>query len=234
MRTREQWLRWIARRYELSLSDAEDILQESLIRLLKAYCRHHPDASEAELEAFLDALPDNTLHLTVRRQVLNLWRSRQREQEALERWAQQEASSSDPEGEAIAHLEEQRLYQQLPAAAQAIYDLLEAGYRWDEIALQLGISASAAKMRFQRGVEEVRRNCGSGCDDLRVCGVNNSGDDTQVSSLTQTSQEGQSDETTEDAVDGRWCAVDRQSRGAAQHPRRTRRTERGGGLRWHL
>ncbi len=228
MKVWEPWIRWITRRYELSQSDAEDILQESLVRLLKAYRRHHPDASEAELEAFLDGLPDNILHLTVRRQVLNLWRSRRREQEALARWAQPAAFLSDPEGEAIAHLEEQWLYQQLPAAAQAIYDLLEAGYSWDEIALQLGISASAAKMRFQRGVETVRRNCCSGCDDWRVCGVNNSGDDAQVSSLTQTSQEGQSDEPTKDAVDERRCVVDCQSRGAAQHPRRPRRTERGG------
>jgi hypothetical protein len=90
-------------------------------------------------------------------------------------WMQQRPCEDDPEQAAVERVYAEWLASLLPDGAQEIHALLEAGYTWDEIATQLGVRPSAAKMRFQRGVAQVRQQLGLGCDDLAVCGVNRDG-----------------------------------------------------------
>lgn len=175
MRTDDGFVEWLMRRYGVCRADAEDISQASLLRLAHDYRAKHPNASEAELQAYLDTLPEGVLYQTLHWQACNWLRARRREQTTLACWMQQRPCEDDPEQAAVERVYAEWLASLLPDGAQEIHALLEAGYTWDEIATQLGVRPSAAKMRFQRGVAQVRQQLGLGCDDLAVCGVNRDG-----------------------------------------------------------
>jgi DNA-directed RNA polymerase specialized sigma24 family protein len=175
MRTDDGYVEWLMRRYGVCRANAEDILQASLLRLAHDYRAKHPNASEAELQAYLDTLPEGVLYRTLHWQACNWLRARRREQTTLACWMQQRPCEDDPEQAAVERVYAEWLASLLPDGAQEIHALLEAGYTWDEIATQLGVRLSAAKMRFQRGVTQVRQQLGLGCDDLAVCGVNRDG-----------------------------------------------------------
>jgi hypothetical protein len=55
MRANDGYVGWLMRRYGVCRADAEDILQASLLRLVHDYRAKHPNASEAELQAYLEA-----------------------------------------------------------------------------------------------------------------------------------------------------------------------------------
>jgi len=182
MRANDGFVGWLMRRYGVCRADAEDILQASLLRLVHEYRVKHPDANETELQAYLDMLPEGVLYRTLHwqacnwlRQACNWRRARQREQTMMACWMQQRPCEDDPEQAAVERVYAEWLASLLPDGAREIHALLEAGYTWDEIATQLGVSPSAAKMRFQRGVALVRQQLGLGCDDSAVCGVNKDG-----------------------------------------------------------
>jgi DNA-directed RNA polymerase specialized sigma24 family protein len=175
MRTDDGFVGWLIRRYGIPRAEAEDILQASLLRLAHDYRAKHPNASEAELQAYLDALPEGVLYQTLHWQACNWLWARRREQTTLACWMQQRPCEDDPEQAAVERVYAKWLASLLPDGAREIHALLEAGYTWDEIATQLGVRPSAAKMRFQRGVAQVRQQLGLGCDDLAVCGVNRDG-----------------------------------------------------------
>ena len=80
MRANDGYVEWLMRRYGVCRADAEDILQASLLRLVRDYRAKHPNASEAELQAYLDALPEGVLYRTLHWQACNWLRARQREQ----------------------------------------------------------------------------------------------------------------------------------------------------------
>jgi len=171
MRANDGYVEWLMRRYGVCRADAEDILQASLLRLVRDYRVKHPDANEAELQAYLDALPEGVLYRALHWQACNWRRARQREQTMMACWMQQHPCEDDPEQAAVERVYAEWLASLLPDGAREIHALLEAGYTWDEIAKQLGVHPSAAKMRFQRGVAQVRQQLGLGCDDSAVCGV---------------------------------------------------------------
>lgn len=175
MRANDGYVEWLMRRYGVCRADAEDILQASLLRLARDYRVKHPDANEAEPQAYLDALPEGVLYRTLHWQACNWRRARQREQTMMACWMQQHPCEDDPEQAAVERVYAEWLASLLPDGAQEIHALLEAGYTWDEIATQLGVRPSAAKMRFQRGGAQVRQKLGLGCDDLAVCGVSKDG-----------------------------------------------------------
>ncbi len=79
MRADDGYVEWLMRRYGIPRADAEDILQASLMRLGCAYRAEHPDAPEAELQAFLDTLSEGVLYRTLHWQACNWLRARQRE-----------------------------------------------------------------------------------------------------------------------------------------------------------
>lgn len=223
MRTWERWVRWVTRRYGLSVCDAEDIVQDTVLYLLEAYRRCHPDASEADLQNYLDTLPAGLICLALRCRVLNLWRSRQREQQALEKWALLHIEPKDSVTEAFTLLEGSLLYQQLPPPAREIYKLLEAGFNWREIAQKLGIGQSAAKMRFQRGIEAVRKLWNISCDDISIYGVIDNGNSRH--SHIETKKEVGGNERAEESGASSKCITGRQSLGATKHSRRSRRAK---------
>lgn len=229
MRSWEQWVRWTTRRYGLSPCDAEDIVQDTVLYLLEAYRRCHPDASEEDLQNYLDKLPAGLMCLALHCRVLNLWRSRQRKQQALEKWALLHIELKDSITEAFTLLEESLLYQQLPPPAREIYKMLDAGFNWREIPQKLGISQNAAKMRFQRGIEAVRKAWNISCDDISICGVIDSGNN-RLSHI-KTNKEVGGNETAEERGASSKCITDRQSVGATKHSRRSRRTKPAGGGR---
>jgi RNA polymerase sigma factor (sigma-70 family) len=229
MRTDDGFVGWLMRRYGVCRADAEDILQASLLRLVHDYRVKHPDANEAELQAYLDALPEGVLYQTLHWQACNWLRARRREQTTLACWMQQRPCEDDPEQAAVERVYAEWLASLLPDGAQEIHALLEAGYTWDEIAEQLGVRPSAAKMRFQRGVAQVRQKLGLGCDDLAVCGVNRDGGRETGVAPTQSQMEVHDEESSEMA-DGQLERVDRcEHGGSAVDPCRPQRTRRGGG-----
>jgi DNA-directed RNA polymerase specialized sigma24 family protein len=175
MRADDGFVGWLVRRYGIPRAEAEDILQASLLRLVHDYRAKHPDASEAELQAYLDTLAEGVLYQTLHWQACNWRRARQREQTMMACWMQQHPCEDDPEQAAVERVYAEWLASLLPDGAREIHALLEAGYTWDEIAKQLGVHPSAAKMRFQRGVAQVCQQLGLGCDDSAVCGVNRDG-----------------------------------------------------------
>jgi DNA-directed RNA polymerase specialized sigma24 family protein len=175
MRADDGYVEWLMRCYGIPRADAEDVLQASLLRIACAHRAEHPDANETELQAYLDALPEGVLYRTLHWQACNRLRARRREQTMLACWMQQSPCEDDPEQAAVERVYAEWLASLLPDGAREIHALLEAGYTWDEIATQLGVSPSAAKMRFQRGGAQVRQKLGLGCDDLAVCGVNKDG-----------------------------------------------------------
>jgi len=216
------------RRYGVCRADAEDILQASLLRLAHDYRAKHPNASEAELQAYLDTLPEGVLYRTLHWQACNWLRARRREQTTLACWMQQRPCEDDPEQAAVERVYAEWLASLLPDGAREIHALLEAGYTWDEIATQLGVRPSAAKMRFQRGVAQVRQKLGLGCDDLAVCGVNRDGGRKTGVAPTQSQMEVHDEESSEMA-DGQLERVDcREHGGSAVDPCRPQRTRRGG------
>ncbi len=71
------------------------------------------------------------------------WFRRTREQQALEHWAACQSPAEDPEQDALENLELERMLAQIPGSARDVVRLWLEGYRWQEIAQRLGISASA-------------------------------------------------------------------------------------------
>jgi len=230
MRTDDGYVEWLMCRYGVCRADAEDILQASLLRLVHDYCAKHPNASEAELQAYLDTLPEGVLYRTLHWQACNWLRARRREQTTLACWMQQRPCEDDPEQAAVERVYAEWLASLLPDGAQEIHALLEAGYTWDEIATQLGVRPSAAKMRFQRGVAQVRQQLGLGCDDSAVCGVNRDGGRKTGVAPTENQMEVHDEESSEMA-DGQLERVDCREHGSsAVNPCRPQRTRRGGGV----
>lgn len=228
MKNRERWVEWLTRRYALDRADAEDLLQASLMRLLRNFLHDYPNASEAEQEAYLEGLSDACVYRTLHWHYCDWRRSRVREQQALLHLAELQAVCEPPEIVVLERLECQCLLAQMPEPARDVALLWLEGYTWREIAEQLGISVSAAKMRFSRGVEAVRVDLGTRCDDRAVCVVNLSGECSAIASSHGTQMEVY-DETTH--TDG-YCsddAVSSEPFGASDHPCCCRRTERGGG-----
>ena len=219
------------RRYVVRRADAEDILQASLLRLVHDYCAKHPDANETELQAYLDTLPEGVLYQTLHWQACNWLRSRQREQTMMACWMQQHSCEADHEHAAVERVYAEWLASLLPDGAREIHTLLEAGYTWDEIAKQLGIRPGAAKMRFQRGIAQVRQKLGLGCDDSAVCGVNKGGG-RETGVAPTGSQMEVCDEESSEMADGQLERVDRCEHGSsAVDPCRPQRTRRGGEFR---
>jgi DNA-directed RNA polymerase specialized sigma24 family protein len=229
MRANDGYVEWLMRRCGVCRADAENILQASLLRLVRDYRAKHPDANEAELQAYLDALPEGVLYRTLHWQACNWRRARQREQTMMACWMQQHPCEDDPEQAAVERVYAEWLASLLPDGAREIHTLLEAGYTWDEIAKQLGIRPSAAKMRFQRGVAQVRQQLGLGCDDSAVCGVNKDGGRETGVAPTESLME-VCDEESSEMADGQLERVDCRERGSsAVDPCRPQRTRRGGG-----
>jgi len=141
---------------------------------------------------------------------------------------QQHPCEDDPEQAAVERVYAEWLASLLPDGAQEIHALLEAGYTWDEIATQLGVRPSAAKMRFQRGGAQVRQKLGLGCDDLAVCGVNKDGGRETGVAPTENQMEVHDEESSEMA-DGQLERVDCREHGSsAVNPCRPQRTRWGG------
>ncbi len=227
MADRSQWVEWLIQRFTLSRDDAEDLVQESLIECVETYRRDHPNASDAEQEAYLRRLPEAFVHRLLYWRFCNWCRAQAREHQALEHWAACFMREEDAEQSVMQYLECERALSQMPDTAREVVRLWLEGYSWQEISARLGISVSAAKMRFQRGVEAVRVVWGIRCDDRAVCGVNLSGECEKEASPQETQMEAYEDETTQSDGHRRDGVVDSESYGACVHPQRN--PERRGG-----
>lgn len=223
-----RWVEWLMKRFELCLDDAEDLVQESLMECVETYQRAHPSASEVEQEAYLNSLPDSFIARLLYWRFCNWRRARTREQQALEHWAACFMREEDPEQSVMEYLECERALSQMPDTAREVVQLWLKGCSWQEISAQLGISVSAAKMRFQRGIEAVRALWGIRCDDRAVCGVNLSGECEKEASPQETQMEVYEDETTQSDGRHRDGVVDSELGGASVHTQRNRKVAGGG------
>jgi DNA-directed RNA polymerase specialized sigma24 family protein len=118
MRANDGFVGWLMRRYGVCRANAEDILQASLLRLAHDYRVKHPNASEAELQAYLDTLPEGLLYQTLHWQACNWLRARRREQTTLACWMQQRPCEDDPEQAAVERVYAEWLASLLPDGAR--------------------------------------------------------------------------------------------------------------------
>lgn len=131
-----------ARALGLSHSEAEDVLQETFIALLKV--PEKPDA------------PENYAFRTVRNRALNykrsLWRRVARELES-KRWFERDVEESAAERQAMSCLEK------LPCEQREVIVLkIWSEYTFDEIARLLELSPNTVAGRYRYGLEKLR-NC---------------------------------------------------------------------------
>lgn len=160
MPDRNRLLEWPIRVYRVDRADAEDILQECLLRLFERFRQAHPSASEDEWEAYLARLPDGMLYRALGWQACNWRRLQPWEQQALTQWAARWLVHEDLERVVLEHLEWKWFLSQLPSSARRVACLLVEGHSWEEIARQLGVGVSSGKMHFYRGVQAVQARLG--------------------------------------------------------------------------
>ncbi len=159
-----RWTGWLQSRYGVRFEDAEDILQETLIMLLHGFYTNHPNATDEDAERYLSTIPDPLFRTMLKARCVDFLRHSRCETEAYRKC---QLEWQPPDG--LALVEQQVLVEQVleafPENAREIARLVNEEYSWAEIAEALNLSQSAVKMRFWRGVAQVRQKWGIRCDE---------------------------------------------------------------------
>ncbi|MFQ3609980.1 MAG: hypothetical protein SNJ72_00650 [Fimbriimonadales bacterium] len=219
-----RWTRWLRSRYGVRWEDAEDIVQEVRVCLLVRYLSEAPDAEEQALAEHIDSVPEPLFKCMLHARLVDFLRRARREADAYEAFMSA-MSVERMEADWMEPLLEAQVVAAFPENAQMIAQRVSEGYSWSEIAQQMGLSQSAVKMRFWRGVAHVRQIWGITCDD------STDSDDNYGDRLQETVRPKEVyDAQATDCSDGNSiCACGSECCDDAQHSRSTLRDGRGGG-----
>ncbi len=132
--------------------------------LLHGFCINHPNATDEDAERYLSTIPDPLFRTMLKARCVDFLRHSRCEAEAYRKC---QLEWQPPDG--LALVEQQVLVEQVleafPENAREIARLVNEEYSWAEIAEVLNLSQSAVKMRFWRGVAQVRKKWGIRCDE---------------------------------------------------------------------
>lgn len=141
---------------------ATDIARESLVACLCWLRRQYPDEIADDLSLHL---PPALFEAVVRKRVADHYRHQRCEQHAIAEWMKQ-LSVLDSEQRTFTLLLANEIWDALPEnCRQVVYLRIYEQCSWDEIAQVTGLGVSAAKMRFQRGIEQAQKKLGVTCDE---------------------------------------------------------------------
>ncbi len=171
--SREYWVQWISKFAHVSISDAEDIVSETILYFIESFNKECVYYTEQKIENYLDNLDPALFKRALYHRALNLKRSQARQHMVLVRLGELYIQEEPIEEKIILKIQYQELINSFPEESRRIAERVLLGFSWSEISAEEGISVSAAKMRFARGVSAVRRKYGVNCDDLLSSGVKN-------------------------------------------------------------
>ncbi|MCS6830511.1 MAG: sigma-70 family RNA polymerase sigma factor [Armatimonadota bacterium] len=149
-------------RYRMSAEEATDVVCEALAACLHYLRSLHP---EEPPDVLLRYMEPGLLESIVQKRVADYYRRQAREQRAIKECLKQ-LPAVDPDQQALTLLLVDEIWNALPNnCRQVVYLRIYEQCSWEEIAQAIGISVSAAKMRFQRGIAQARKNLGVTCDE---------------------------------------------------------------------
>lgn len=198
----------------LTEDDAEDALQTARINYFRRRGVDYLDDPEAQPRLFSKMMCDA---------IADCHRIRQRRLNAEQQFAAVQRAPFD-EAALHDHLLGKEILVRLPAPwCEVARWRYEEGLSWQAIAQRLNSKVGVVSVQFRRALEEVCRELGLVCRKTAVSRGIKGGD-----AKAGISEGRQSDAQTEGIVDERGCADDSEPGGTAPHPRRPRRTQRGG------
>lgn len=146
----------------ISFEEATDVVYESLAACLCCLRAKHPDEPADSLLTYLEP---GFLDAVIRKRVADRYRRQRCEQRAIAECTKA-LTVCDPEQRAFTLLLADEIWDALPEnCREVVYLRIYEQCSWDEIAQATGLGVSAAKMRFQRGIEQARKNLGVTCDE---------------------------------------------------------------------
>ncbi|MFQ3610322.1 MAG: hypothetical protein SNJ72_02405, partial [Fimbriimonadales bacterium] len=226
-----QWVKWLRSAYSIPVQDAEDIVAETALYLLRRYLRLYPEATEEALEYHLATYPASAFRNCLHQRVLNFKRHQARERLGWARLVESfTAHQEDELMTALTKVEIEYLLASFPPYARGIAQKFVEGYSWGEIAQLEELSVGAVKMRFYRGIEWVRTQLELRCDDSCCSGVNYIGIADTVSNTEHFTEE-VSNETVLHACEYS-SVVDSECVDVSSRPRDNRRNAGGGGSKY--
>jgi RNA polymerase sigma factor (sigma-70 family) len=225
MHTPSDWQAWLlrqARHYAVCEADANDLVQDCLHAYQRRFGRYpweHAHTREAIQHA--RCWCQQKIHSLAIDRAKQPCRQRER---LLDADLCEYLAGENPESDWIWCIAIQQFIDSLPPSLQKVAVLYNQGYEYAEIASALGLSAGSVKQYLQRIKQHGRAFFGLDVNKSGVCVVNSS-----ESPQRGFQKEVPSDEETQGVADERVSADDSELGGAAEHPRRSRRTRRGGG-----
>lgn len=146
----------------MSYEQATDVVYESLAACLCCLRAQHPDEPA---DSLLTHLQPGFLDAVIRKRVADHYRRQRCEQRAVAERTKA-LTVCDPEQQAFTLLLADEIWDALPEnCRKMVYLRIYEQCSWEEIAQATGLSISAAKMRFQRGIEQARKKLGVTCDE---------------------------------------------------------------------
>ncbi|GBC96523.1 hypothetical protein HRbin16_02329 [bacterium HR16] len=146
----------------ISFEEATDVVYESLAACLCCLRAKHPDEPA---DSLLTHLEPGFLDAVIRKRVADRYRRQRCEQRAIAECTKA-LTVCDPEQRAFTLLLADEIWDALPEnCREVVYLRIYEQCSWDEIAQATGLGVSAAKMRFQRGIEQAWKNLGVTCDE---------------------------------------------------------------------
>ncbi len=152
----------LQRRYGMNSEEATDIVHEALAACLDCLRRRYPaDAPDS----LLHHLNYGFLDVVIQKRVADHYRHQRCQQRAMAECAKA-STPCDVERQAATLLLAGEIWDALPEnCREVVYLRLYEQCPWAETAQATGLSVSAVKMRFQRGIEHARKNLLTACDE---------------------------------------------------------------------
>lgn len=155
----------LRRRFGMTYEEAEEVVDSALAECLVCIRRAHPEEHPDNLLTYLHP---RFLQNVVKAHVADHYRNLLREQSAI-RTLGAGYLPDDPEQKAMVELSAEEIWRALPSYCVEIVRLrVFEQCSWDEIARITGLSVSAVKMRYQRGVLQARAQLNGGCDEIHA------------------------------------------------------------------
>ncbi len=227
MHTPSDWQQWLLRRamhYSVCEADASDLVQDCLHayqRRFGSYSWEHAH-TQADIQHACCWCQQKIHSLAIDRAKQP---PRQRER-LLDACLCEYLAVENPEADWVMHIAILQFIDSLPTSLQKVAVLYNQGYEYAEIASALSLSVGSVKQYLQRIKRLGRAFFGLDVSKSGVGVVNIS------ESSKRAFKDVSSDEETQGVADERVSADDSELGGAADHPRRPRRTQRVGG--WQL
>ncbi len=228
MHTEPEWRQWLMRKavaYGFCEADAEDLVQACL----HAFQRHfhfYPWEQRLEGEALKTACGWCATKLHCLALDFLDKPARQRELLVLDTKIGEWLAISYPEEELLIRIAIEQFIDSLPAYLRRVASLYNLGYEYADIAVQLGISVGTVRQYMGRIKRLGQAFFGLDVHKSAVCAVNKDGEPAEGSPKRM--EEVQNDAETQGIADERVGVDDSELGGASEHPRRPRRTQRGG------